>query len=192
MTNLILEFKQFISTSPLTSSCLFVPLPMLSRYAVGFPWRHLVPWLQFCLYLTYINKSLVFMEAGLAVDPPTAYFIWWGVRVTWMEIWHISLSGGVFTSEKIYLPVLEAISDTCRSWRINNIFYLPFFLQMTLKMLLNDHSAGGFSSSWFTKWKEDNKQTLWSTARPHRHACEVVSDKASKLSTQTQSSKYCR
>jgi len=30
------------------------------------------------------------------------------------------------------------------------------------------------------------------TARPHRHACEVVGDKPSKLSTQTQSSKYCR
>jgi len=30
------------------------------------------------------------------------------------------------------------------------------------------------------------------TLRPHRHACEVVSDKASRLSTQTQSTKYCR
>ena len=30
------------------------------------------------------------------------------------------------------------------------------------------------------------------TARLCRHACEVVSDKASKLLTQTQSSKYCR
>jgi len=30
------------------------------------------------------------------------------------------------------------------------------------------------------------------TSRPHRCACEVVSDKASKLSAQTQSSKCCR
>jgi len=30
------------------------------------------------------------------------------------------------------------------------------------------------------------------TARLHRHACEVVNDKASKLSTPTQSTKYCR
>jgi len=30
------------------------------------------------------------------------------------------------------------------------------------------------------------------TVRPHRHACEVLSDKASKLSTQTRNSKYCK
>jgi len=40
-------------------------------------------------------------------------------------------------------------------------------------------------------------QRCWSlvhvaNARLHRHTCEVVSDKASKLSTQAQSSKYCR
>ena len=29
------------------------------------------------------------------------------------------------------------------------------------------------------------------TPKPHRHVCDVVCDKASKLSTQTQSSKYC-
>ena len=30
------------------------------------------------------------------------------------------------------------------------------------------------------------------TARPNRHACEVVNDKTSKLSTQTQSTKHCK
>ena len=69
---------------------------------------------------------------------------------------------------------------------INNIFHLPFFLQTTLKMLPNIPPAGGCSSSWFMKWKEDNKQTLWSTARPHRHACEMIKQANCRLKHKVQ------